>query len=176
MAPGGGGSADGLTEDMGSVVRSFAIVDDGTAGTVEPGDPFVPDARPGARAPHAWLSIGNTRVSTLDLFGRGLVLLCAGPGARWRQAAAEVTLACGPNLPLRVRVVGRWMRDADGTFAETYGLQEGGAVLVRPDGTVAWRCRTAPADHGRALAAAIEVTLGRGSAAGAAIETDRAAA
>ena len=63
--------------------------------------------------------------------------------------------------------------------AEAYGLQEGGAVLVRPDGTVAWRCRTAPADHGRALASAIEVTLGRGSAAGAsgsAIETGRAVA
>jgi hypothetical protein len=169
MVPGGGGSEDGLAEDLGWVARSAIIVDDGadadgTAPSDEPG-PFRPDARPGARAPHAWLSIGNTRVSTLDLFGRGLVLLTAGTGARWREAAAEVELASEPELPLRVRVVGRWMRDLDGTFAEAYGLQEGGAVLVRPDGVVAWRCRTAPVDHGRALAAAVAIALGRGTSA-----------
>src|SRR5262249_30615567 len=37
-------------------------------------------ARPGARAPHAWLSDGR---STLDLFGDGFVLLCF-DGARER--------------------------------------------------------------------------------------------
>ena len=33
---------------------------------------FMPSARPGSRAPHAWLADGR---STLDLFGRGFVLL-----------------------------------------------------------------------------------------------------
>ena len=57
------------------------------------------------------------------------------------------------------------MRDTDGSFAEAYGLEDGGAVLVRPDGVVAWRCLTAPLDHGRALAAAVAIATGRGSAA-----------
>ena len=70
MVPdGGGGSADGLLEDLGAVVRSAVIVDDGAARTPDErhgrsaaevgGGGYVPDARPGARAPHAWLSIGE---------------------------------------------------------------------------------------------------------------------
>ncbi len=65
--------------------------------------------------------------------------------------------------------VGRWLRDVDGTFATAYGLSDGGAVLVRPDGIVAWRCQTAPADPGRALGAAMAIALGRGT------DADRAA-
>ena len=51
---------------------------------------YVQTARPGARAPHAWLPDGR---STLDLFGRGFTLLRLGPGAAsgesLRRAAAD---------------------------------------------------------------------------------------
>lgn len=155
MAPGGGGSDDGLAEDLGTVVRSAAIIAE--EGEPAPADgAFEPDARPGARAPHAWLGIGDERLSTLDLFGSELVLLTAGSDTRWRAALPA-------DVPIRVRSVGRWVRDMDGTFAATYGLAEGGAVLVRPDGIVAWRCRTAPVDHRRALAAAVAIGLGHGT-------------
>ena len=55
---------------------------DGTA--APPDDPraYVPTARPGHRAPHAWLADGR---STLDLFGRGFTLL--GFGADAAEAA-----------------------------------------------------------------------------------------
>jgi 2-polyprenyl-6-methoxyphenol hydroxylase-like FAD-dependent oxidoreductase len=142
MVPGAGGSDDGLVEDG-----------------------FVPDARPGARAPHAWLTIGEERLSTLDLFGRELVLLTAGDGAAWREACAEVAAAL-PGTPIRVRAVGRWLRDADGMFASRYGLDEGGAVLVRPDGIVAWHSRTAPEHPAAVLHVVIDQTLGRQAAAG----------
>jgi 2-polyprenyl-6-methoxyphenol hydroxylase-like FAD-dependent oxidoreductase len=166
MAPdGGGGSADGLIEDLGSVVASEVIVDDGPRTFVpDSGDRYVPDGRPGARAPHAWLSIGEERISTLDLFGRELVILAAGDGAAWREAAASIA-ATVPGLPLRVRSVGRWLRDTDGSFAAVYGLAAGGAVLVRPDGVVAWRSRSAPADHAAELRAAVSIAMGRGTAA-----------
>jgi putative polyketide hydroxylase len=166
MVPdGGGGTADGLLEDLGPVVRSAVIVDDGTsvpASAAGPNGSYVPDARPGARAPHAWLSIGKERVSTLDLFGQDLVLLVAGDGGAWRTAAASIAESL-PGPAVRVRSVGRWLRDADGTFAEAYGLSDGGAVLVRPDGVVAWRSRSAPADARRALAAAVAIATGVGS-------------
>jgi 2-polyprenyl-6-methoxyphenol hydroxylase-like FAD-dependent oxidoreductase len=159
--PGGGGSEDGLAEDLGSVVASAAIVGDvpDSAGAVA----FPPDARPGSRAPHAWLSIGPRRISTLDLFGRGFVLLAAGSGESWRSAAATVA----PHV--RVRAVGRRLADADGTFATAYGLADGGAVLVRPDGVIAWRSERPPDHPGAALAAAVRIALGRGSAADRAV-------
>jgi putative polyketide hydroxylase len=165
MVPdGGGGSADGLAEDLGAVVRSAVIIDDRSPEpTPDAGGRYVPDARPGARAPHAWLSIGQQRVSTLDLFGREMVLLVAGEAGEWRAAAASV---CGTGgVPLRVRSVGRSMRDADGMFATAYGLVEGGAVLVRPDGVVAWRSQSAPPDPRAALAAAVAIAVGHGSLA-----------
>jgi hypothetical protein len=156
-----GGSADGLLEDLGPIVGSAVIVDDGSNAAAT-GDRYVPDARPGARAPHAWLSIGEERISTLDLFGRELVVLVAGDGAEWREAGATIA-ATHPGVPLRVRSVGRWLRDADGSFATAYGLTVGGAVLVRPDGVVAWRSRMAPVDPGLALTAAVNVAIGRGT-------------
>src|SRR6185436_16615648 len=87
MAAAGGGSDDGLTEDLGSVVASPAIATDTTVDAA--GLVFPPDGRPGSRAPHAWLSIGGRRLSTLDLFGRGLTVVAAG-AAEWRCAADAV--------------------------------------------------------------------------------------
>jgi hypothetical protein len=39
------------------------------------------------------------------------------------------------------------------------GLERGGAVLVRPDGFIAWRARTAPLDPRVALEAALSHVL-----------------
>ena len=164
MVPGGGGTDDGLAEDLGSVVRSAVIVAEAPEDGIDAGavlssaaGPFQPDARPGARAPHVWLTAGPARVSTLDLFGRGLVLLTAGASGAWRPAVAAA------GVPVSVHAVGAGLGDADGAFASTYGLEPGGAVLVRPDGVVAWRSRTAPADPRRAVAAAVAISLGRGT-------------
>jgi 2-polyprenyl-6-methoxyphenol hydroxylase-like FAD-dependent oxidoreductase len=93
---------------------------------------FVPVARPGTRAPHAWIGEGR---STLDLFGRGFVLLRLGadpPGAeRITAAAAE------RRVPLAV---------VDLADPQIAALYERRLVLVRPDGHVAWRDDRAPAD------------------------------
>jgi hypothetical protein len=77
-------------------------------------------------------------VSTLDLFGRKFVLLATGDGDGWRAAALAAAGALG--LPLDAYVVGGdELVDPEGGFAEAYGLSGAGAVLVRPDGIVAWR-------------------------------------
>ena len=97
-------------------------------GTPPPPDDHVvytPSARPGSRAPHAWLPDGR---STLDLFGRGFVLLSFGEPAD--KAAALVKAAALRRVPLTV------VRIDD---ANTARLYEQPFVLVRPDGHVAWR-------------------------------------
>ena len=91
---------------------------------------YRPTTRPGARAPHAWLPDGR---STLDLFGRGFVLLQLGDEAP-DLAAFEAAFA-RRNVPLAVVPI------ADPRVCELY---ERRLVLVRPDGHVAWRADTMP--------------------------------
>jgi 2-polyprenyl-6-methoxyphenol hydroxylase-like FAD-dependent oxidoreductase len=93
---------------------------------------FVPTARPGARAPHAWLADGR---STLDLFGEGFTLLRL--GTRPPEVAALIAAADQRHVSLREIAV------SDPAIAALY---ERSLVLVRPDGHVAWRGDACPAD------------------------------
>jgi len=107
------------------------VIPDGT-----PAPPFEvmtyrPTARPGHRAPHAWLDRDR---SMLDLFGLGYTLVRFDPHAATAplQAAAR-----DRGVPLSVVDV------ADDAIARLY---ERKLVLVRPDGFVAWRGDAAPDD------------------------------
>ncbi len=57
--------------------ESAAVLPDGTAPpeVANPVTEYVPTAHPGCRAPHVWLERAGRRLSTLDLFGMGFVLL-----------------------------------------------------------------------------------------------------
>jgi hypothetical protein len=81
-----------------------------------------------------------------DLFGRGLVLLAGATGGRWRQAAAALASELG--VPLEAFTVGPEgdLIDPDKRWSDVYGIDAGGAVLVRPDGYVGWRRRSAVMD------------------------------
>jgi putative polyketide hydroxylase len=116
---------------------------------------YTPSAYPGCRAPHVWLHRGGERLSTVDLFGAHFVLLAGSERLAWRDAAAT------SKLPIDVHIVGEDVLDNDNEWRTAYGLDEGGAVLVRPDGYVAWRTRALPEDPKRALAAALDQVLGR---------------
>lgn len=101
-------------------------IPDGTEATPDDYSNYVPTARPGSRAPHAWLRNGR---STLDLFGAGFTLLVF-PGGD-REAVAELQHAFGQrDIPLLTFEI------AERAIAELYGRP---VVLVRPDGHVAWR-------------------------------------
>jgi hypothetical protein len=121
----------------------------------------VPTARPGSRAPHLWLRRNGQRLSTLDLFDRAFVLLAGPAGAAWRQAAAAVSAAL--RVPLDIYLLGTdgELDGVEGDFLHAYGLASDGAVLVRPDGHVAWRQHAAPHDLQGALAAALATVTGR---------------
>jgi putative polyketide hydroxylase len=105
-----------------------------------------PDGQPGCRAPHVPLRDG---ASTIDLFGRTWVLLTGPGGAAWR-AAAESWSTNRNHLPVVVH-------ERDEAWQPAYGVDADGAVLVRPDGVVAWRTSGVPgADPAGSLAAATD--------------------
>jgi hypothetical protein len=103
--------------------------------------------RPGSRAPHVLLERDGTRSSTLDLFGRSFVLLLAPGGDAWRNPGLAAAEELG--LPLDSHVI------QDQPFPDAYGISNDGAVLVRPDGIVAWRA----VDAGSASETSMRATL-----------------
>jgi 2,4-dichlorophenol 6-monooxygenase len=96
-----------------------------------------PSTRPGAKIPHAWLvGADGRRISTLDVVGKGLFTLVTGlAGQAWLDAAASIGEPC-----LRTVVIGAPAAlDAYYTWHRLREIDEAGALLVRPDGVVAWR-------------------------------------
>lgn len=142
---------------FGMEYESSAVVPDGTAPPAvrNPGVDYAPSARPGGRAPHEWLDQNGTHVSTIDLVGRRFVLFATHDD--WRDAARR---AAG-RIPLEVMTIGRGgdLVDSHGAWRTRYGLEHGGAVLVRPDGYVAWRAPYAIRREKSALRRALRSVL-----------------
>jgi 2-polyprenyl-6-methoxyphenol hydroxylase-like FAD-dependent oxidoreductase len=114
--------------DMGYRYRSTAVLDDGPGGREELD--YSPSARPGCRAPHAWIDVGGRRTSTIDLFTRRFVVLSASKGDDWLTAARAIARD-GGDLDAHLFTGLEWAR--------RYGIGPHGAVIVRRDGHVAWR-------------------------------------
>lgn len=120
-------------------------------------DPRTTRGMPGSRAPHLWITKAGKRVSTMDLI-ENYVLLAGPDGGAWVEAAAR--LARKSAVPLDAYCVGRDLGDPDGSFSTAYAISSGGAVLVRPDGFVAWRSQGEASDPTAELAAALARSLG----------------
>jgi 2,4-dichlorophenol 6-monooxygenase len=118
---------------------------------------YHPTSRPGHRVPHAWFEREGERVATHHLLSPGRFLLIADARGDW-AGAAEALAARG--LPVDALFVGSDLSDADDSWAELRGHDELGAVLVRPDGHVAYRAATAVADPLAAVAGAMETAFG----------------
>ncbi len=95
---------------------------------------YTQTARPGARAPHGWLDEAAGK-STIDLFGKGFVLLRF--GASLDDAKPLLDAARKAKMPIATYAI------MDGKIAALY---ERKLVLVRPDGHVAWRGDVVPDD------------------------------
>ena len=127
--------------ELGHRYRSSAVIPEGDDDGSLHENPHEPSGRPGTRAPHVDLDCG----STLDLFGRGFVVLS--PSDAWCRAAEGASLAAH--------------RIEAPAFAEAYGTGTEGAVLVRPDGFIAWRARGPQEDGERELSSALARILDR---------------
>ncbi len=126
-------AADLRLLDMGYRYASDVIIGSNSQSILDPTTTYTQSADPGARAPHAWLGEDRTR-STLDVFGRGFVLVCHQKSG-WPGAVSRCKDA--GSVPVASLTTER------SEMLAAYGLGEGeshsGAVLVRPDGHVAWR-------------------------------------
>jgi 2-polyprenyl-6-methoxyphenol hydroxylase-like FAD-dependent oxidoreductase len=120
-------------------------------------DPHAPTARPGTRAPHLFLDRDGDSVSTLDLFGPDFVLLAGAEGESWRSAAKSAADHLG--VPVEAYREGDDFESE--RFAELYGVGSSGAVLVRPDGFVAWRAAGPAGDAAAELRGALARALMR---------------
>jgi putative polyketide hydroxylase len=145
--------ANDFNIELGYIYRSPAIIpeDDVERGSE---DPRESRGRPGSRAPHMWIEKNGHRISTLDLFGHGFALLTGEGGDAWanasRAAARDV-----PGLEFDAHVI------PGKEFATAYGIGDSGAVLVRPDGFVAWRATSITSDPKRTIAEALQTVLMR---------------
>jgi putative polyketide hydroxylase len=132
---------DTLTVTFGYQYRSTAIAGEGS----HPDDPFAVNfvapreltGQPGTRAPHLPIEHQGEKMSTLDLFDRTAVLLTGSEGAQWQQAATGVAQKL--EIPLAAYQDGTDFTSTGRPWPEAYGVTPAGAVLVRPDGFVAWR-------------------------------------
>jgi hypothetical protein len=147
---------------FGACYQSTAVVPDGTSAVAvdDPVTEYVPSARPGCRAPHVWLTRGHEQISTIDLFGPQFVLLAGRDGGAWRQAAQAIGSSWPPLSAFSIGASGD-LGDPDGKWHEAYGVDSDGAVLVRPDGHVAWRSRSGASNPLQVLREALDRLFGR---------------
>ncbi|MBP0625201.1 FAD-dependent monooxygenase [Cupriavidus consociatus] len=133
-------------QSLGFCYEDGALIPDGTTRNTVSSRYYVPSDRPGARFPHFWLD--QTRVnSSLDWFDKNFVLVAGAKADEWVAAAHSVAAKTG--RPIEVRQ----LEDSHEKDGLLLGMR--GAVLVRPDGHVAFRMPWTPSDPARELAESI---------------------
>jgi putative polyketide hydroxylase len=149
-----------LGVEFGAAYASAAVIPDGSSPPVvnDSYSDYIPSATPGCRAPHVWLGKPEATLSTLHLLGPAFTLLAAPQGASWCDLAGEA--AAGLGAPLHIYRIGSPGLADLGGFADSYGLAQDGAVLVRPDGHVGWRSASGPRS-GDELMSVLRQLLGR---------------
>jgi 2-polyprenyl-6-methoxyphenol hydroxylase-like FAD-dependent oxidoreductase len=154
-----------------AVIADPDLADDGAADI----DPRKSFARPGTRAPHIELRHNGENISPLDLYGKGFVLMVGDEGEGWIDAAAKASRDTG--VAIEAHLVGRPGSSGpladlpphrrklsslfSAPFPAAYGIEPSGAVLVRPDGYVAWRKKSIGPSPSSDLATALNTVLCR---------------
>ncbi|HKU99984.1 MAG TPA: FAD-dependent monooxygenase [Vineibacter sp.] len=139
-----------IGQALGFSYEQGAVIPDGTVRTGHDTRVYTPSDRPGGRFPHLWLDLARQH-STLDWFDKSFVVVAGPMGEAWLEAGRSVAGTLKQPLGLQM------LPTADPADGFQIGLR--GAVLVRPDGHVAWRMPWLPADPAKALAGALSALL-----------------
>jgi 2,4-dichlorophenol 6-monooxygenase len=155
-----------LNVEYGYCYQSAAVVPDGSAAPAPADDirVYQPSTRPGAPLPHAWLDDEDgSRRPVKDLVAPGRFLLIAGEdGHAWCEAARQ--LAAEAGIPLDAVRIGHLdgdLHDPRCAWLRQRQIASDGAILVRPDRFIGWRCAAGGGDPRAALAAAFSQLLAR---------------
>ena len=128
--------------ELGAIYRSGAVLAEADEGALVEA-PEHPSGRPGTRLAHAWLDPDQ---STVDLAAGSFTLLTGPESGAWHDAATALGMPC---VALGAQVGG------------SIGLNAGDALLLRPDGVIAWRS-AAGAGNPAALVSSVMRQLGCG--------------
>lgn len=157
--------SNALGVELGHQYESSAVVSDGTPFPSSP-DPelfYKPSTHPGTFVPHAWVEHEKQQVSTTDIVGHGKFALIVGIGecATWSAAAEKVSTELGLDIPVFSVGYRCDFDDVYGDWTRVREVGEDGAILVRPDRYIAWRCPQLPADPVAALRETMSAILAR---------------
>lgn len=125
---------DDAAIELGAIYRSPAVLAD-QAPAQPLDDPHARGWTVGARVPHIPLSRDGGEISSLDAAGPGFAVLAREGHDEWRRAAAAASQSLGTEVVV-------WPVDAAALPAPqdaAAGAGWTGAVLLRPDGVIAWK-------------------------------------
>ncbi|KIX09640.1 uncharacterized protein Z518_00721 [Rhinocladiella mackenziei CBS 650.93] len=116
-----------------------------TDGPVDPQDqwedPYVPRTTVGSRIPHKVSEdTSGNKLSSLDLIKRNFVVLTTSAYSPWLDAARRQDFEVDA---ISVTETSRLVKDPSGELAKVLKLKEGQALLIRPDGYIAWKMTAA---------------------------------
>jgi 2,4-dichlorophenol 6-monooxygenase len=149
--------------EFGYSYASSAVVPDGTPpiGELDATRLYQPSTAPGHSLPHAWVERAGERLALRTLVHGGSFALLAGEdGQSWIEAAKKV--AASRSIALRAARVGMGdveLVDVRFAWLKNRGISPGGAVLVRPDGHVAFRSLGAVDDPVAVLGSVLDRVL-----------------
>ena len=140
---------DRIGLDIGYSYEQGAILPDGTA-LIAPSDKvtqYIPSTRPGSRFPHVHFHNKTLPASSHDLLDyRFFTLLIREDGVHWEEAITQLP----SSIEQKTKVI---RLDELGLSEPVYNelitlceIDKTGALLIRPDGHVAWRTKTLKAN------------------------------
>lgn len=141
---------DFLGLDLGFTYAGPAIVcDDAVSGS---GDVrrYVPSTDPGARLPHVWLQRNEDRISSIDLVAGRFCLFAGREAGAWADPARAAARDLG-GWPCVLQIDTSGLTDPDDQWEKVFRLSPDRALLVRPDGHVAWRSPAEASDPAAVL-------------------------
>lgn len=104
---------------------------------------------PGTRFPHFWIRREKQELSTLDLLGKRFILFTGRYRDRWNFLIEKINTQLNTEIVIHSFDTDLKLTHPKGSLHTELGITESGAVLVRPDGFVAWRAEN---DNANSLA------------------------
>ncbi len=132
--------------EVGYAYEAGALVPDGSPAPrcIDPVLVYEPSTRPGQPLPHAFLERGREQIALANLLtGTNFLLICGLEGNAWVEAAQAVARKLG--VEITTAVIGLFKgqyRDSRATWMRVRGVDDSGAVLVRPDRFIAYRAKS----------------------------------